>query len=589
MPLMGIGECEMGHGWERWSGERPIGRLERLAYERHDRDLKEGAERGLWFDVQAADRVVDIFRKYVRHVEGEWYGKPFILSPWQEFIERSLFGWMKLPDGMKAAEAERIGKGLDRTAAIRARVKEGIYRRFHEAWVEVPKKNGKSPLAAGTVTVSTLVDGEYGAKNVSAATKRDQARNVWETAKKMVLAHPDLRRRVKVSQTALFVPKFDSKFMAISSDAGTEDGVNINFAVVDEVHRHATPDLINLITMSFGTRRQPMLFKITTSGDGTPGIWLDGRKIAENILERIYLNDSIFVYIAAADKEDDWRLEDTWKKANPNWGISVKADRVREEFETAQQSASMQASFKRLRLNWAIKMVARWLNLDKWMACEERGMKIEDMAGRPCWLGMDLSSRIDLTSLMAIFPPGPEEREWRIWPWFWLPEEAVMERVKSDRVQYDRWVEEGWIEATPGPVVDYDYVKKRIDWVEKTFPVAMLCFDPHNAQSLMNDLNKAGIRHTLEVRQGYKTLSSPMKEVDALIRQGLLKHPGNPAMTWCMANVVARKDENDNIAPDKKKSIERIDGASALVTGMAMLARGGPVRSVYEERGVMMV
>jgi phage terminase large subunit-like protein len=575
----------------KWSGPRPISKLERLAYERHERDLKEGHKRGLWFDREEAARYVRFFEKHTRLAEGEMGRQPFILMPWEKFCVELIFGWKRLPKGMTRQKAARIGAGLSAHRRARAKRKAGVLRRFTKALVQVPKKSGKSPLMAGIALAVLFCENQELGKIVCAATKRDQAKIVWKHAKRMVAVSPDLKARAKLNANDIFIPHNASQFYPISSDAGTEDGGNYMAAVIDEIHRHATPDLIELIENSFGTQSQPLTIMGTTAGSGDPGFWLDQNNEAENILNRVYeekISDSFFCYLTGIDKDDDWRLEETWKKANPSWGYCLKPDRVRQEFENTQRRPSAKAGFMRFRLNKPSRLEDRWADIEKWIACECE-YTLEDLIGKRCCLGLDLSSTIDLTALVAVFPPQDVQEKWRVWPWLWCPESTIHERSLADHVPYEIWRDDGIVEATPGDTIDFDFIQAKIEWAATQFRVLKLCYDTKMSTQIINNLQSKGNIDLMPIPQLAKHYDQPMNNFDIFCRLKKWEQPGNQCLTWNIGNVVAKAQPNGNIQPDKMKKKEKIDGACALFMGMVPLVSGGDLQSVYEDRGVMVL
>lgn len=577
------------HGFERWSGNRPIGRLERLAYERHLADLESASGRGLWYDREAADFYERIFADYLVLTEGEWAGRPFVLEPWQRFCVRQIFGWMTLPEGVSAEDVAAIGTAPSARGRITQRLKAGVVRRFRRALIEVPKKNGKSPFAAALSVILLAFDGEPGAQVFSAATKRDQAGIVFRHAGMMVKQSPELRKRLRVYRKSITFDATNSFLQPISSDADTEDGSNLHGGILDELHRHKNRELVDLFLNSGASRRQPLVVAITTAGDGAESVWREWREYGESVVEGVLPGDGYFVFVAAADPEDDWAAEDTWRKANPNYGVTVKPENMRELCESAKATPAQRASFQRLRLNRATSMAQKWINMDQWRKCSAIP-ELPDgaLSGRRCWVGVDLSRTIDLTAIVALFPPSADDVYWRVKTWPFVPADRVMDRTKQDRVPYARWVEDGHLIATPGDVVDYAYLTERVLEICEDYNVEEICYDPWNATKWVTDLQAEGVHNFVIVRQGHRTLSPAVKEVERLIAQGLLAHGNHPVMSWCASNVIVKPDSNENIVPDKAKSSERIDCMVALITAMSRAVQAiKPRRSVYESRGLL--
>ena len=535
-----------------------------LARKRQRQDLRFGRKRGIWFDEDAAARAVEFF-SYLKHWKGEWAGRPFVLSEWQERdIIRPLFGWMVLPAGISAVQAKRMAPEQRRAA--------GILRRFRTAYIEVPRKNGKTELAAAIGLYLLVADNEAGAEVYSVATHRDQARICWESAWRMVKASPELRKRAQTPKTAIIVPAIAATFRPLASDEDSLEGLGPHGAIIDEYHAHRTDAVYNVIVTGAGARRQPLMLVITTAGIGQSGPCWREHCYAENILSggEGFRNDSYFAFIASADPVDDWESEETWRRANPNYGVSVYPKYLRDQAVKARGNKSFLNAFKRYHLNLWVGAAEAWIDPLRWAALADREFPKDRLLGRECVLGIDLSRTIDLTALSLVFPPCPDDEFWRTICRFWVPEERIAQRAQNDRVPYDVWAREGWIQSTPGNVVDYDFVEAALRRDLAAYDVKGVGIDPWNATKFISDLQAGGIDNLIEVRQGPISLSAPMKEIERLIFQKALKHDGNPVLAWNMSNVALREDVNMNIAPDKRKSRERIDGVSAMVTAMRL-------------------
>lgn len=583
------------------SGAIVAGKLVKLAAKRFNRDLKFGAERGLVFDKDAAQRVVDFFG-FLRHSKGEWGGKVFKLEPWQVFIVANLFGW-KRADGT---------------------------RRFRKAYIEVARKNGKSTFLAGIGLYLLLMDNEPGAEVYSAATKKDQAKVVFDEAVRMRKASDFLASRIESPRNNLNVVITNSKFEPLSSDENTLDGLNSHGLLIDELHAHPSRALYDVLHESTAARRQPMTVAITTAGHNINSFCYGEREYGEKVLVgnvSAASSDHYFIFIACIDEKDDWQDEKVWYKANPSLGVSVKPDKLREDSEEAKVNPTKLNSFLRKHLNVWTSSEVRWMPPDKWAACNSAGpltdpkvlrrAGLEKLAGRVAFAGLDLSSKIDLTAYVLVFPPVPAKKEqkplpqtreeiqrripqqfeeveiapadpnWYVLPWFFMPKENIAERVKKDRVNYDVWEREGFIIPTPGNAIDHATIRAKIGEVRGYFQVKDIGFDSWNAQQLSNELKADG--HTLtEVRQGFKTMSEPMKELMALVISKKLEHFGNPVLGWNAGNVQAEFDPADNIKPDKERSKEKIDGIVAMIMAMHRIV-SAPVQaeSVYSKRGII--
>jgi len=549
----------------------------RRACERHLRDLDAGAARGLRFDAEMAERAISFFPRVLRLAEGEFAGKPFVLQPWQAFIIGSLFGWLRA-DGT---------------------------RRFREAYVEAGKGSGKTPLVAGTGLYGLTADGEPGAEIYSAATKLEQAKILFGDAEKMVRASPALAARMTITANNIAYLAAGSFFRAISSEKRGLDGPRVHMGLIDEIHEHPDDVVVEKIKKGRKGRRQPLIFMITNSGYDRHTVCWHYHEYGEKVLTGIIENDEFFAYICGLDpceacwnggatqpKDgcqdcDDWRDESVWLKANPNLGVSLPWDYLRQEVLQAQELPHKRNIT--LRLNFCIwtEQASLWLPLDKWDAGAAEGiwddagaMYVERLQGRSCYGGLDLSSKIDLTAFVLRFAPD-EEGKVDVLEWFWCPEETIAQRAQRDQAPYDQWVRDGWLYATPGPVVDYDAVRSFVEAVSAYYQVEEIGFDPWNATQIATQLIERGAR-MIEVRQGYYSLSEASKAWEALIVSGRERHRNHPVMRWMISNLSREEDPAGNIKPSKARSRDRIDGPVARIIAetRAMVATAAKPRGI---------
>lgn len=531
----------------------------RLAVERHMRDLRNGHKRGLHFDRKAAQYALD-FYPFLKHSKGEWAGKPVTLEPWEQFFIWVVFGWMR-EDGT---------------------------RRFRTAYLEVARKNGKSTLAAGTGIFLLVADGEGGAEVYTAATKRDQAKIAHSEATRMVRSSPALRKMIRVYKDNLMIEGTASKMEPLGADADTLDGLNIHGAIVDELHAHKNRDLWDVLETATGARRQPLMMAITTAGYNRQSLCFQFHDYTQKILKnwKTFQDDAWFGIIYSLDEGDDWQDESTWVKANPNLGVSKKLELMREKARKAKQMPSALNAFLRLELNQWTQSSTRWIKWEHWDACG-KPVEIEALRGRRCFLGLDLSSTIDITAVALVFPPEGAEEDYQVLMRFWIPEESMRERVKRDQVHYDVWVDEDLITATPGNAVDYDFILDQIDQDAQNFDIVEIAFDPWNATSVEQKLAERGLT-VVKFRQGFASMSPAMKEFQRLLMLHRICHDNNPVLGWMADNLVASEDPAGNIKPDKGKSTERIDGMVALIMGLgrAVLNSDAEGSSAYDEHGL---
>jgi phage terminase large subunit-like protein len=537
------------------AGRLLCNRLIKLACRRYTNDLKTGKKRGLYFDKAAAQHALDFFG-FLRHSKGEWAGEPFVLSPWQQFIVYNLFGWMR-QDGT---------------------------RRFRIAYDEVPRKNGKTTLAAGIELYLFFADGEPGAEVYTAATKRDQARIAHSEAERMVTASPALSKRIGIVRDNMHVIGTASKCEPLGADADTMDGLNVHGAVMDELHAHKNRKMYDVMETATGSRRQPLIFIITTAGHDRHSICWELHDYGIKILEGVIEDDTFFVFIAGVDEDDDWTDPKIWEKANPNWGISCKPDDVARLAKKAMEMPAAQNAFRRLRLDEWTEQEVRWLNIIDWDKCD-KPVEPRELLGRECWGGLDLSTKIDLTALVLLFPPLDEDDDYKVIWRFFIPGDNVQQRVKRDRVPYDVWIKQGFIIATDGNVIDYEYIRNEIAELSQSYAIQEIGFDPWNATQTALQLQDDGF-NMVEMRQGIRTMAEPTKELEALVKSRRFSHGGNPVARWNASNVTVRTDANENYMPDKSKSTERIDGIVAALIALGRVIVNVDPSSVYNKRGL---
>lgn len=533
-----------------------VGRHTLLACERHLRDLEQGHERGLSFNEKVAGAAVR-FYSFLTHNKGKWAGQPLTLEPWQQFIIASLFGW-KRADGT---------------------------RRFRESYTEVARKNGKSTLGSGVGLQLLVADGEAGAEVYTAATKKEQARIVFGDAQNMARKSTALKM-IRVQQHSIFVPTTTSKMVPMSADAKTEDGLNPHGIIIDEYHAHPNDELYGVLKSATGARAQPLLSIITTAGFNRLGPCAQLRKACIGILEQLYDDDAYFTIIFSLDEGDEWSDETTWQKANPNLGVSVGMDYLREQYRAAERTPSLQVNFKTKHLNLWTDASEVWLPHELWMQGAS-GTPTELLVCRKAYGGLDLASVRDITALIFLFPD--EAGAFDVLPFFWVPEESIDERTKKDGVPYRQWVDEGYIIATPGNVTDYNFIKAQVLEFCETYQVQMIEYDRYNASQLVIDLTEEGVPMQ-PFGQGFLSMSAPTKELEKLVLEGSLHHYGNPVLAWMCGNVEIKRDPAGNIKIDKGKSKEKVDGMVGLAMALGGYMSGeGPETSVYEERGLLIL
>lgn len=513
------------------------------------------------YDKSTADYAV-AFIENLCHTKGTWAGKPFELIDWQEQIIRDLFGTLK-PNG---------------------------YRQFNTAYIEIPKKQGKSELAAAVALLLTCGDGEERAEVYGCAADRQQAAIVFDVAADMVRMCPALSKRVKIlaSQKRLIYTPTNSFYQVLSAEAYSKHGFNIHGVVFDELHTQPNRKLFDVMTKGSGdARMQPLYFLITTAGTDTHSICYETHQKAKDIIEGRKIDPTFYPVIYGADESDDWTNPKVWKKANPSLDITVGIDKVKAACESAKQNPGEENAFRQLRLNQWVKQAVRWMPMEKWDKCAF-AVDEDELEGRVCYGGLDLSSTTDITAFVLVFPPLDEEDKYIILPYFWIPEDNLTLRVNRDHVPYDVWERQGYLQTTEGNVVHYSFIEKFIDRLGERFNIREIAFDRWGAVQMVQNLESMGFT-VVPFGQGFKDMSPPTKELMKLVLEQKIAHGGHPVLRWNMDNIYIRTDPAGNIKADKEKSTEKIDGAVATIMALDRAIRCGNDRgaSVYDERGLL--
>jgi len=513
------------------------------------------------YDKDAADFAV-MFIESLCHTKGTWAGKKFELIDWQEQIIRDLFGTLK-PNG---------------------------YRQFNTAYVEIPKKQGKSELAAAVALLLCCGDGEERAEVYGCAADRQQATIVFDVAADMVRMCPALNKRVKIlaSQKRIIYTPTNSFYQVLSAEAYSKHGFNIHGVVFDELHTQPNRKLFDVMTKGSGdARMQPLYFLITTAGTDTNSICYETHQKAKDILEGRKIDTTFYPVIYGADESDDWTDPRVWRKANPSLDITVGMDKVEAACNSAKQNPGEENSFRQLRLNQWVKQAVRWMPMDKWDACAF-AVNEDELEGRVCYGGLDLSSTTDMTAFVLVFPPQDEDDKYIILPYFWVPEDTLDLRVRRDHVPYDLWEKKGYLQTTEGNVVHYGYIEKFIEKLGERFNIREIAFDRWGAVQMVQNLDGMGFT-VVPFGQGFKDMSPPTKELMKLVLEKRIAHGGHPVLRWNMDNIFIRTDPAGNIKADKEKSTEKIDGAVATIMALDRAIRCGndAGESVYDTRGLL--
>lgn len=525
---------------------------------------------GARFDAERVDRVLKAFG-LLRHTQGQWAGKPLRPDPWQvAYILAPVFGWVRWDDD----------------AAAYVRIISSLY-------VDVPRKNGKSSLAGGLAMYLACADGEPGAQVVTAATSERQAGFVFGPIKLLAERSPALRPHVKTVARRVIHPRTGSYIEVISSVADAQHGANLHGAIVDELHVHKTPDLVETIETGTGSRRQPLVVIITTADSGRRHTIYDRKRTrVEQLARGALVDETTYGVVWCADEDDDPYAEETQRKANPGFGISPTRAYLRRAAAEAQQSPADLAKYLRLHLGRRTKQATRYLDLARWD--DNAGMIVPDrLVGRRAWGGLDLASTSDLTALCwAVQDPDQPGYDlvWRIW----TPEGNLDALDKRTAGAASVWVREGYLTTTPGNVADYDFIREAIGRDLDTYDVQEIAYDPWNASALVTDLTNDGAP-MVSMRQGFASMSGPTKELQRLMLEGTpeaprLRHGGNPAVRWQVDNFAVAMDPSGNVKPDKARAAEKIDAVVAAVMAVARASHAAPPRrSAYEDDGLEVV
>ena len=562
-------------------GEIAAGELVRKACERFFNDLATAEARGLRFHEPEAERVMGVLGQ-LKQSKGRWANKPLDLMPWQCFIIGQAFGW-QIKRGQCAGcgswlvvnpEGGTVGCmqcGSPSEPFISEPVEAKWLRRFRRVYIEIARKNTKTTTASGVAIVLLDFDKEPGAEVYAAATMRDQAKICWTESDNMRQRTPTLRSRIKsVPSTAhMYVEETSSKFAALGMDIGNKDGLNPHGTIIDELHAHRDRKLVDVLETAMGAREQPVIWYITTAGIAGESIYTETSDYARSVVEGTVEDDEWLVYIAWLDGGDDWTDPAVYIKSNPALGVTVQLEELIRERDRALKMPGRQNTFKRLRLNMRTEQAERWMDMDLWDACGEP-FDADELLGRPCYAALDLASRRDFTALPLVFPM--DDGTFQSLMFFWIPEQMAG-RTEHDRETFSGWANEGLIKLTPGNVTDYDVVREDIRDLASLFDIREIAYDPWNATQLVNQLQEDGAT-CVEVRQGFGALSSPMKELEARIAGGRIRHGGNKVLRWMASNVAVRQDPAGNVKPDREKSGDKIDGIVALVMAIGRAMAG---------------
>lgn len=525
----------------------------RAACKRHLDDLERSKKKTYrWrYSKTAGERICE-FIQLLPHAKGKWAARRqlIVLEPWQKFILCCLFGWVSKKTGM---------------------------RRFREAYCEIPRKNGKSVIAAGLGLFMFTMDGEFGAEVYCGATTEKQALEVFRPAKQMLTRSPDLVEAcgIEVMAKNLSIPEDDSRFEPLIGDPG--DGSSPSCAVVDEFHEHPTVALYETMLTGMGAREQPLMFAITTAGFNISSpCYIQRGQVVDMLSHALgeggIQNDELFGIIYTLDDKDDWQDPKNLRKANPNYGVSVNEEYLLKRLADAKRYPSRQNGFKTKHLNQWVSARSAWLNMSDWAACGDPTLTLDQFLGRPCWLGVDLASKSDITAVALVFRDKTEGGKdlWTVFCRSYLPEGAI-ERASTNKTAYETWVNSGELLTTDGEEMDFDVIRDDIKDLSAQFDIQDIAYDKWRATQLSHQLQADGAEVT-EVGGGIGTMNMPMREVEAALVSRRFRHPENSVLSWMAGNVTS-KEFRGCLTPMKsdegKGNLRKIDGMVAILMAMS--------------------
>lgn len=528
----------------------------KLLCQRHLDDLERQSEDGYpyKFEPAKAEKVAK-FLQLLPHTKGKWAGRRELikLEPWQLFSVCVPFGWLRKKDGT---------------------------RRYRTLLVFVPRKNGKSIIGGGLGVYMFTADGEFGAEVYSGATTEKQAWEVFRPAKQMIERTPELREHFGVEVNASNMVRLEdgSRFEPVIGKPG--DGSSPSCAIVDEYHEHQDSTLFDTMETGMGAREQPVMLVITTAGSSIGGpchqLVRDSERMLEGVIDRPDLWPALFTI----DQGDDWTSEEALRKANPNFGISISEDFLLARQRDAMQSATKQATFRTKHLNEWVGAKNAWLNMLRWKEAPPR-KSLAELEGRPCFIGLDLASKIDVAGTLLLFPPHGDDPHWHVHGRYYLPEARVIEELDSNTARYREFDALGLLTLTDGEVIEFEVIKEDLREFAGRFDLKAVGYDPWQATQLAQEMELEGLP-MVEIRQTVQNLSEPMKELESLILQRKLAHGDCPVLTWMASNVVATMDVKDNIYPNKERPENKIDGIVALIIALARAIAGEQAKPEYQ-------
>ena len=557
------------------SGKQVACKWVKLAVKRHLDDLErvgKDLEFPYYFDEKQAKRAID-FKQQLQHTQGEWanprlHDTHLRLEPWQQFIDWVVFGWRR----------------------------PGGFRRFTRVYESVARKNGKTVMGAADANYCFFVDSpkEMGPEVYFVATKREQAKKAWDEADRQYQKIPALKKVARTYKQSFTIvkPGTAALMRTLGKDSKTEDALNPHFVLVDEYHAHPDNSLLEVMESGMGAREQPLIYIITTAGfNKQSACYQEEHLRAEKILERSLdpVPEHFFCIMYTLDEEDDWTDPKVWIKANPNLGVSVRWENIDQRVKDALSTPQKQNKIKTKNLNIWTEAETRWILDEKWKACSFP-VDEQALAGRQCYVGLDLSTIQDITADVLCFPPIEKDEKYKLVPRFFIPQENVVDRERKDKVPYSYWIEHGLIIPTPGDVIDYDFIELQLLSDGEKFSILEMAYDPFKAVEIVNHLE--GDFTMVPMRQQYSGMAAPSDIFEQKVLGQELAHNGNPVLTWMMACTEVKSDRQGNVMPMKPKrdrSGKRIDGITASIMALYRAVLHTENESVYKTRGILRV
>lgn len=529
-------------------------------FERHQKDLlrvEKGEAEHLRFNKKLGLAYIKIIEQ-LKHYKGEFAGQNIKLEPWQKKWICIAFGWQR---------KSNKGKWV---------------RRFNTIFIFIPRKNGKTLLVSAISIADSIILGEVGGEVVIFATKNKQAKLAWTGIEKMFEAHKELKDKIKKGYGVINLTQNDTTFSTLGRDSDTEDGLNVSLGIADEYHAHPDNSLYEVVESSQGARVQPLMLSITTAGFNLSSPAFNMYEYAKNVLEERIVDDTFFAFIAEADKDDDPYKEETWVKANPNYGVSVSKDYMERKAKEALERPELRNNFLVKNLNHWTNAAEAFIPYQSWKDCANRNAcNSIDESKAILVQGFDLSIADDFSSKVNVYKL---ENKYYIKAKHYIPKDNVFERERTLKVTLSSWVKEGWITATPGTTIDYDFIYADMEKVLKDSKAVV--YDQYKAKHILKKLEDDGYENSIPLRQGFISLTSPTKFLLDLVKQGNLVHEDDPVLNWMVSNLSIITDAAGNIKPDKSDINRKIDAVAALINALSYFEASQEEKSVYEVRGL---